>query len=183
MQRKKKGFQKIPLFLGINVELHEEDEDGFLPLVLFASIFIHCCCKKSHFWPLFLKIFDVFGLRKFRIVFLGFCLWFLENTKGVHDINHYKFGLEFCLCHDSNMHSLLNIFEFSDSVSEYAVNGADLFLLSSKTGSLRKLTLFTLEKAVEKLHWRHCYAQVCCLLISRNGTIALPTNWCCSVRW
>lgn len=44
-------------------------------------------------------------------------------------------------------------------MSEYAVNDSDVFLLS-ETGNLRKLTLFTVEKAVEKLQWRQCYSQV-----------------------
>lgn len=47
-----------------------------------------------------------------------------------------------------------------DNVNEYVVCGSDVFLMCVESGKLRKLSLFTLKKAIEKLHWRQCYMQV-----------------------
>ncbi|KAL3998539.1 hypothetical protein ACH3XW_15455 [Acanthocheilonema viteae] len=63
---------------------------------------------------------------------------------------------------DSHM-VLMSTVDCIGSIKEYAVNNADVFLLS-EAGSLRKLTLFTIEKAVEKLHWRQCYLQAAQLI-------------------
>uniref|UniRef100_A0A915Q3J2 RING-type domain-containing protein n=1 Tax=Setaria digitata TaxID=48799 RepID=A0A915Q3J2_9BILA len=94
-----------------------------------------------------------------------------------------KTNTTFCLIDpkDSQM-ILMSKVDCIDSISEYAVNDADLFLLSSETGSLRKLTLFTVEKAVEKLHWRQCYTQAAQLIyadyIARKNYNSF-TTWNC----
>ncbi|VDK79009.1 unnamed protein product [Litomosoides sigmodontis] len=70
----------------------------------------------------------------------------------------------FCLIDPLDSHMvLMSTVDCIDSIREYAVNDSDVFLLS-ETGSLRKLTLFTVEKAVEKLHWRQCYSQAAQLI-------------------
>ncbi|OZC12536.1 hypothetical protein X798_00167 [Onchocerca flexuosa] len=75
-----------------------------------------------------------------------------------------KTDTTFCLIDPVDSHLvLMSTVDCIGSVSEYAVNDADIFLLS-ETGSLRKLTLFTVEKAVEKLHWRQCYLQAAQLI-------------------
>uniref|UniRef100_A0AAF5Q0C2 RING-type domain-containing protein n=2 Tax=Wuchereria bancrofti TaxID=6293 RepID=A0AAF5Q0C2_WUCBA len=75
-----------------------------------------------------------------------------------------KTDTTFCLIDPIDSHMvLISTMDCIGSISEYAVNDADVFLLS-ETGSLRKLTLFTIEKAVEKLHWRQCYSQAAQLI-------------------
>uniref|UniRef100_A0A0R3RZ63 Hermansky-Pudlak syndrome 5 protein homolog n=1 Tax=Elaeophora elaphi TaxID=1147741 RepID=A0A0R3RZ63_9BILA len=75
-----------------------------------------------------------------------------------------KTDTTFCLIDPTDSHMvLMSTMDCIGAVSEYAVNDADIFLLSEK-GGLRKLTLFTVEKAVEKLHWRQCYSQAAQLI-------------------
>ncbi|KAM3720343.1 BLOC-2 complex member HPS5 [Dirofilaria immitis] len=81
---------------------------------------------------------------------------------------------------DSHM-VLISTIDCIGSVSEYAVNDADIFLLS-ETGSLQKLTLFTVEKAVEKLYWRQCYSQAAQLIyinyvVNKNYNSAIAWNY------
>uniref|UniRef100_A0A9J2PK95 HPS5-like beta-propeller domain-containing protein n=1 Tax=Ascaris lumbricoides TaxID=6252 RepID=A0A9J2PK95_ASCLU len=64
-------------------------------------------------------------------------------------------------------------------ISEYAVCGSDIFILSDETGKLRKLSLFTLQKAVEKLHWKQCFNQAAELIC----TVALQTERSGVVPW
>ncbi|KAK6106188.1 hypothetical protein QQG55_23245 [Brugia pahangi] len=105
-----------------------------------------------------------------------------DSMASVNEVRNINFGLltlikcqnnlflmtktdtTFCLIDPIDSHMvLISTMDCIGSISEYAVNDADVFLLS-ETGSLRKLTLFTIEKAVEKLHWRQCYSQAAQLI-------------------
>lgn len=44
-----------------------------------------------------------------------------------------------------------------------SICGRDVFVLGGEEGSLRKLSFFPVQKAVEKLHWRECSAQAALL--------------------
>ncbi|VDK46066.1 unnamed protein product [Anisakis simplex] len=62
-------------------------------------------------------------------------------------------------------------------INEFAICGSDVFVLCGEKDKLRKLTLFTIQKAIEKLHWKQCFnqaAQVICALstqIERSGVV------------
>ncbi|CAG9534519.1 unnamed protein product [Cercopithifilaria johnstoni] len=105
-----------------------------------------------------------------------------DSVANVNEIRSINFGLltlikcqnslflitktdtTFCLIDPMDSHVvLMSTVDCLGSINEYAINDADVFLLS-ETGSLRKLTLFTIEKAVEKLHWRQCYSQAAQLI-------------------
>uniref|UniRef100_A0A914XKC2 HPS5-like beta-propeller domain-containing protein n=1 Tax=Plectus sambesii TaxID=2011161 RepID=A0A914XKC2_9BILA len=63
------------------------------------------------------------------------------------------------------------------SAREYAVCGSDVFLLCESNGSLRKLSLFPLDKAVDKLHWRECYRQAAQVMLAYGPSLPPPSPW------
>lgn len=60
-------------------------------------------------------------------------------------------------------------------IDQYAVCGSDVFILCGETGNLRKLSLFSLQKAVEKLHWRRCFTQAAQVLFKVSDQIESDT--------